>query len=241
MNRTALPIALLAISGCAPLAPQTERAQIHPTVLKLLLPDERQAAYEEILSWERRSCESEHDDGECPFGGPERADHVIVCPQRTGPPLFAVAQYSDTCQEIVLIDGDGTVIPLLPQCDSWHDELSDSVEIRDLNNDGVLEMIFAPPYGSSDESDWDCRVLHVVSISRRPRRLLSVAFEKRHSRWKDTYPMFWSWRVVEGPRPGVHDVELGICSILGTDVRPCVSYRWSDEAKGFLGPSGGYD
>lgn len=198
---------------------------VDPVVAKLKDPAQRDEAFRTILSWQKyRSKPS----------APERIfkplRHVVECPQKVGPPIYAVfpmtsyEQRAEPKGHIMLIDADGAMIPYYINANSIDD---DSV-FKDINGDGVIDEISTINFSRS-------QILHVLPMTRDQTPSLNIAL--RGSPFKTK----WSWQLVETSEPGISKIELGPLDSKTGKLIPKTDYKWSKETSQYVGPAGGGD
>ena len=203
---------------------------VDPIVSKLTDSKQRDEAFRTILSWQKyRSKPS----------APERIfrslRHVVVCPQKKGPPVFAVfpsnifEQRDAPKGHIILIDADGAIIPYYCNANS----IDDHSEFKDINGDNVIEEVSTISFGTKKGS---AKVLHVLPVTRDQRPALNIVFKEREAKNAE-----WSWRLVEQKEPGVFRIELGPMDTDTGRFSPKESFHWSKEKSDYVGPEGGGD
>ena len=219
---------MLVLVGCS--SPPALPREVNPTVARLAQADTRDDAFRRIISWQKYRGTPAYTEEDA-----ETIRYHVVCPQVTGPPIFAV--FPDTNYEhnlapkghIVLVDADGTLIPF------WLGANSVNGAFADINGDGIVECVDVVPSGD------EC-VLYVLPITREQRPVLFVAFNRQ----SDTTPR-WSWRLVASDTPGVASIQLGPVvpttdevpyDAWPTNINPAVTYSWSRATREYEGPSG---
>jgi hypothetical protein len=197
---------------------------VDPVVSQLSDPDRRDDAFRMILSWQKyRSKPS----------APERIfkplRHVVVCPQKKGPPIIAVFPMSSYEQRaapkghVILIDADGAIIPCYINANS----IDDHSEFKDVNGDGVVDEISTINFSSA-------QVLHILPVTRDQIPALNIVLKE--SGFNKTE---WSWRLAETNEPGVFSIELGPLDADTGQLVPKARYQWSKETSAYVGPAGG--
>lgn len=224
-------LTILLLIGCATRPPLPR--EVNPTVALLTRTETRDEAFRKIITWQKYRGTPPYTEEDT-----EVLRYHIVCPQVTGPPIFAV--FPDTNYEhslapkghVVLVDADGTLIPY------WNNANSISGEFADINADGIVECVDVVPSGD------EC-VLYVIPITREQRPILFVAFNRE----SDTTPR-WSWRLISSTTPGVASIQLGPIvpstdeipnDVWPTNITPVVTYSWSRATREYEGPSGAPD
>lgn len=199
---------------------------IDPIVAKLTDPAQRDEAFRTILSWQKyRSKPS----------SPERTfkplRHVVVCPQKEGPPLHAVFPMVSfeprplPKGHIMLIDADGAIIPYYINANS----IDDHSEFKDINGDGIIEVLSTIGFGKA-------QILHVLPMTREQVPSLNIVLKQ--SSFTKTE---WSWQVTPTNDPSVSTIELGPIDKETKKLVPKAQYKWSKEKSDFIGPAGGGD
>lgn len=199
---------------------------VDPVVSRLTDPASRDDAFRTILSWQKyRSKPS----------APERIvkslRHVAVCPQKSGPPLYAVfpkttyEQRAAPKGHIILIDADGAIIPYYLNANS----INDSSEFKDVNGDGVIDEIGTIGFG-------DAEVLHILPVTRDQTPSLNIVLQENGLNRTE-----WSWRLSETHQSGVFAIELGPLDPGTSGLVPKARYEWSNETSSYAGPAGGGD
>lgn len=201
---------------------------VDPTVSKLADPTLRDDAFREVLSWQKyRSKPSAPDNIFKPLR------HVVVCPQKQGPPIYAVfpsnryEQRSAAKGHIMLIDADGAIIPYYHNANS----IDDSSEFKDVNGDGVVDEVGTISFGTSAGS---AEVLHVLPVTREQSPALSIVLKE-----SDRHKAEWSWKLAETSEPGVCSIEIGPLDAKTNKLLPKARYTWSKEKSQYVGPAGG--
>ena len=202
-------------------------AAIDPIVSKLALPDARNEAFRTVISWQKYRTKP---------SAPEREykplRHVVVCPQKTGPPIYAVFPWTSYEQReapkghVILVDADGAIIPYYLNA-NWIDDQS---EFKDVNGDGVIDEVHIIHFHGAD-------VLHVLPMTRDQCPILNIVLKlkkKRGSRETE-----WSWRLVGTATPNVFSIEIGPLNAKSEEIIPRARYEWSKEKKEYVGPPGG--
>ncbi len=197
---------------------------VDPTVSKLSDPAQRDEAFRAILAWQKyRSKPS----------APERIfkplRHVVVCPQKEGPPVYAVfpmtsyEQRAEPKGHIILIDADGAIIPSYCNANS----IDDHSEFKDVNGDGVVDEVGTINFGGA-------QVLHILPVTRDQRPSLNIVLKE--SGFNQTE---WSWKLAATHEPDVFAIELGSLDAETGKFSPKESFNWSKEKSDFIGPDGG--
>lgn len=200
--------------------------KVDPVVSELTNPARRDDAFRKILSWQKyRSKPS----------APERLfktlRHVVVCPQKEGPPIYAVFPMTSYEQRdapkghVILIDADGAILPYYMNANS----IDDDSEFKDVNGDGIVEEVSTLNIGRE-------QVLHILPVTRNQTPSLNIAL--RQSGFNKTE---WSWHLVATREPGVFSIELGPMEAESGKLIPKARYQWSKETSSYVGPAGGVD
>lgn len=197
---------------------------VDPTVSKLSDPAQRDEAFRTILSWQKYRTKTT---------APERIfrplRHVVVCPQKKGPPVYAVFpsnifEHRDAPKgHIMLIDADGAIIPYYCNANS----IDDHSEFKDVNGDGVVDEVGTINFGGA-------QVLHILPVTRDQRPSLNIVLKE--SGFNETE---WSWKLVATHEPDVFAIELGPPDAETGKFSPKESFNWSKEKSDYLGPEGG--
>lgn len=175
-----------------------------------------------------------------------KVNHVVVCAQPQGPPIYAVfkAERYDLRQgggpgkaigHVILFDSNGKQIPFCMNANSIQGVF------EDVNGDGIVENVEphtispAAPRGVKLERP-GVNTLIVLPIVRNPTPLLYVAYGiERHT--KDDSG--WSWEVSPPGKDGMREIRFGPKQ--GGKVTPQAVYTWAPEQHRYLGPEGAYD
>jgi ankyrin repeat protein len=195
--------------------------QVIPIVASLSDPAQRDTAFRTILSWQKYRSK---DAGVVRIFKPLR--HVVVCPQKEGPSIYAAFQRTPYEQRalpkgsMTLIDGDGAIIDLY--------YLDDHSEFRDINGDGVLDLI--DPISTTDEIS----VLQVFPVTRRQSPSLNILIRE-----KGFDEAEWSWRLCKTDAPDIWAIEVGPIDPTTKELTPKAVYKWSKESQQYVGPQGG--
>lgn len=202
----------------------TPPQSLDPTVSKLSDPTQRDDAFRTILSWQRYRSKTD---------APERIvkplRHVVVCPQREGPPIHAVfpaCSYEIRAEpkgHIMLIDADGAIIPSYLNANS----IGDPSEFRDINGDGIVDEVGTIGFGGA-------RVLHVLPVTRDQTPALNIILKENGSGKTE-----WSWKLTGTSEPGVFSIELGPLDAETGKLVSKARYAWSKEDSKYVGPVGG--
>jgi hypothetical protein len=211
--------AALLFLGCA----KVDSPKLNPVVKKLRSVETRDAAFREIISWQKYKEEDPaYHEKEA-----KHIEHVVECPQPDGSSIFSVffAQKGKPRGHIILIDSDGTIIPFYSNANSIHGIF------RDVNGDGVVENVEHWRYGDKRCVD----LLHVIQITPDPWPILRVAYNRGQPEEK------WSWEAIESNTPRIFDIVLGPTAKDTGKVVPKVVYKWSDVNGKYEGPLGGMD
>ncbi len=213
---------LIKVVPALPLAVDPDRVQPHGS--KALRDD----AFRTILSWQKYRSKPD---------APERIfkplRHVVVCPQKEGPPIYAVfpmtsyEQRAEPKGYIILIDADGAIIPYYCNANS----IDDHSEFKDINNDGVVEEVSTISFGTKAGS---AKVLHILPVTRDQRPILNIVFKEGGADKEE-----WSWKLAETKEPGVFSIELGHLNSETGQISPKESFHWSKEKSDYFGPEGG--
>lgn len=184
-----------------------------------------------------------------------KINHVLVCPQESSGPLYAVfVESKDAVNKryglgpgkplggVKLFDSDGNFIPYYCKANFIQGIFAD------VNGDGIIENIDSLHTGSREES-WFAKVLHVISITKEPRPILCIAYDRER---KSKEP--WAWRAVDLDNDGILEIQFGpVIRVNGNvstsiyddgrnkEIDPIVTYRWSADEKDYVGPDGGND
>jgi hypothetical protein len=187
-------------------------------------------------------------------GGPTGTvivNHVVVCPQPQGEPLYAVfkdehyavwsgAGPGKPLGHVLLFDSDGKYVPFYLNANApWG-------VFADVNGDGIVENVRAISYGGLRSA---ATVLLVIPIMEKPVPLLCLAYNPKHRKTGT-----WAWQVADARKDGVLQIQLGpVVSILGDpahsredngtnkQINPVVTYTWDKDKKAYVGPAGGDD
>lgn len=201
---------------------------VDSTVSKLSDPMQRDEAFRTILSWQKYRSKPD---------APERIfktlRHVVVCPQKEGPPMFAVfpmtsyEQRAEPKGYIVLIDADGAIIPYYCNANS----IEDHSEFKDINGDGVVDEVSTIGFGTEAG---DAEVLHILPVTRDQRPALNLVLKEQ-----DGDKPKWSWRLMATNEPGIFSIELGSLDSETGQFSPKESFKWFNEKSDYIGPAGG--
>ena len=172
----------------------------------------RDGAFRFLLRWNESGCE------EC------RVDEAAILTQGDGRSMLAVFEPDDDEdtelgeREVWLFDQEGRLI---------YTGTVHPGDFRDLTGDGTNDLVIDCSWTTDDDRDFE--VFSILSTNQIMRPLLIVCCDEVGNE-----P--WSCR----PRPsspGIQDVEIG----RGWDENftPIVTYRWSPEARAYVGPKGG--
>jgi ankyrin repeat protein len=195
--------------------------QVIPIVASLSDPAQRDTAFRTILSWQKYRFK---DTGVERIFKPLR--HVVVCPQKEGPPIYAVfpwVSYEQRAQAkgyTIFIDGDGAITGM--------NSLNDHSEFRDINGDGVFDTI--DTLSTTD----GINVLQVFPVTRVQSPSLNILIRE-----KDTDETEWSWRLSKTESPDIWAIEVGPIDPTTKELSPKALYKWSKEAQQYVGPQGG--
>lgn len=213
--------AALLFLGCAKVDPP----KLNPVVKRLRSVETRDDAFQEIISWQKyKEEEPEYHEKEA-----KHIEHVVECPQPDGSSIFSVffLRKGKPRGHIILIDSDGTIIPVY-----WGANVIEG-EFRDVNKDGVVENVDHLRCGGDSTVDVD--LLLVIPMTRKQEPILRVAYNRKGSEAK------WSWEMIESNTPGIFDIVLGPTAKDTGKVVPEVVYKWSGVNGKYEGPLGGMD
>jgi ankyrin repeat protein len=194
-----------------------------PIVASLSDLAQRDTAFRTVLSWQKYRSK---DAGVERIFKPLR--HVVVCPQKEGPPIYAVFPWSPYEQRaiekngVIFIDGDGAITGM--------SYLDDHSEFRDINGDGVFDTI-----ATLNTSD-GIAVLQVYPVTRVQAPSLNILIRE-----KDTDETEWSWRLNKTESPDIWAIEVGPIDPATKELTPKAVYKWSKESQQYVGPQGGDD
>ena len=199
--------------------------RMDPVVAALTDPARRDECFRRILSWQKYRAKPT---------GPERffkpLRHVVVCPQKTGPPLHAVFPMTNYEKRaapkghVILIDADGAIIPYYCGANS----LDDPGEFKDINGDGVIDEI------STIGTGGNAFILHVLPMTRDQQPSLNILLRKKG--FDETE---WSWRLTVTKESGVFALELGPQDPKTRQVIVKAAYQWSRPTQTYSGQEGG--
>ncbi|HUX00288.1 MAG: YdjY domain-containing protein [Phycisphaerae bacterium] len=210
-------------------------------VQELLDPAKRNAALDKLMQLNHYK------------GGPHDTalvNHVVVCPQPKGEPLYAVFKdehYADWSGaglgkprgHVLLFDSDGKYVPFYKNAnDPWG-------VFEDVNGDGIVENVESWYCGELRS----CTILHVIPIVEKPMPLLCVAYNPKQRKTET-----WAWQMADAGKDGALQIQLGpVVKILGDpahsrddngtnkQINPVVTYTWDKDKKAYVGPAGGDD
>ena len=174
-----------------------------------------------------------------------KVNHVVVCPQADGGPLYAVFKAEGyerrmgggpgkAIGHVILFDGKGTEHPF------WHNANSISGLFRDVNGDGIVENVEtnsispAAPPGMPLER-FSVKVLHVLPIVLKADPVLLVAYGIGQPGHPEDKPP-WHWRAVDLDADGRLEIQFGPKTEKGLE--PQATYTWSEKDKRYVGPDG---
>jgi len=196
--------------------------QVIPIVASLSAPAQRDTAFRTILSWQKYRSK---DAGVERIFKPLR--HVVVCPQKEGPPIYAVFPWSPYEQRaiekngVIFIDGDGAITGM--------SYLDDHSEFRDINGDGVFDTI-------DTLTSEGIAVLQVYPVTRVQAPSLNIFIREKGADETE-----WSWRLSKTDSPDIWGIELGPIDPTTKELTPKALYKWSKELQQYVGPQGGDD
>ncbi len=232
--------AVLALSCATSLADEAADRRV---VLQLLDPERRQAAFVEIVSWQKYL-----DAERIPYRvtADKEVVEVVVCPQTEGSPIYAVLTRSGHRKVITLVAGDGTLIPVYRGANLLKGEL------LDINGDGGLEVIDSVgAVVSIGDAEVALEELYVLPITPEQEYVLAVAFQRRVPIPDPKGPgahfvpwppgSIWSWELQEADPKGTYSIVLGPRDRESGAIDPRAVYSWSATEKRWIGPSGGAD
>lgn len=191
---------------------------IDPTVAKLMIPSERDAAFRTILSWQKYRSKPAYMEREF-----KPLRHVVECPQREGPPIFAVFPISTfekraaPVGHIILIDADGAIIPHFMNANLLD---ADSI-FADINGDGVIDEVSTISFSKG-------AVLHVLPVTREQTPVLNIKLKRKG--FRDTA---WQWRVMKTEEQNVFAIELGPQDPTAKHINTRQGMVWSEEENTF--------
>ena len=125
--------------------------------------------------------------------------HVVVCPQKSGTPLFAVffegnsnrGEKTQTHQPIGgfgLIDGDGAFIRVYRGANLVEAKQD---AFRDINGDGIIHFVHSLRFKFDRHvSESEASVLQVIPVTREQQPILRIAYRR-------TGPQAYMWRLLE--------------------------------------------
>jgi len=229
-------------AGVAP-APSPDAADYpRQLVKKLLDPAERNATLAKLIQL-NPGCTGRPTDTAF-------VNHVVVCPQPKGEPLYAVfkdekfsfrfgAGLGKPLGHIILFDSDGKYVPFYRNANVI------SGVFADVNGDGIIENVEAIQYGLQHAAT----VIYVIPIVEKPVPLLCLAYNPWNRKTEK-----WAWQAADARKDGVLQIQLGpVIKILGDptysredngsnkQINPVVTYTWDKDRKMYVGPAGGDD
>jgi hypothetical protein len=160
-----------------------------------------------------------------------KVNHVVVCPQKSGSPLYAVFKAEGyekyfgggpgkPLGHVILFDSNGKYLPWYINANSIHGEF------EDVNGDGIVENVESI-HEESDGGKTNDR-LWVLPIVPGGRPILEVRYD----------PKRWSYRALkkgQGIPWEIWFIQKNKSTIASDST---VIYRWSKEKKAYEGPTG---
>lgn len=228
-------IILAALAGCAVFAGLVSlgmswaRDRKAVELVRLLQdPDRRDRALYDLLKTNRYYEGYSRDGKQHP---PEtcRVNHVVVCPQKNGDPLYAVFKAEGfennmgggpgrAVGHVIVFDSKGRHLPYYGNYNLVRKTF------RDINADGIVEHVESMRVVSHGREFY---VLWVLPITPGGKPILAVQYGPN-----------WSYKVQDDGR-GACEIQLGPGTSTAGDIVPTVSYRWSMERQRYEGPPGG--
>jgi hypothetical protein len=196
----------------------------HPVVVKLLSVNERQQAFEEIISWQKYR-------GEITYTAKVReVGHVVLCPQIEGTTLFAVFHGAEGKAEgwYTLLTGGGEIVP----CYNHYNFISQYDVFDDINGDGIIERV----YGSRlsplhfSEVQYEGVVVLPMTFPQKPSLIVVYNIEKNVERWR------WQLRKYLN-NPDIIEIQKKTSTYMET----MASYKWCPFSNTYNGQEGGID
>lgn len=234
--------ALLLSATAAPSAPSTEdERHLHPDVERLLIPAERNAAYARLWEagvWRGPGTYTEREKN--------RVRHVVVCPQRSGPPLFAVfldppegrSPWEEERAPVArghytFVAADGALV----RVHSGNNLLEGA--LVDVDQDGVLDAVSDIHHGVS--SGRSCNVLYVVPCTEAQRPSVRIAFQPRglDNALLDER-MSWALEIDQRTRAASLRIH-GSNPEDAAELHEIARWDWSPELGEWVGPEGAVD
>jgi hypothetical protein len=207
---------------------------LHEDVQQLLSRETRDAAMTRILA------RGEHR-GPGTYAEPTqkaRVGHVVMCPQPSGPPIFAVFLLGSMHKRenvagghLITVAGDGAIV----RCWCGNNSLEADAVFEDVNGDGVVDRIETMNCGV--EGGGNVRVLFVLPITEAVMPTLRIAIE-----WREPSLAEWqtAWRVVRAGGGEPVRVQIGPRDPkTGEPSKVTAEWRWHAERKAWVGPGGG--
>jgi len=222
--KKALLVLLFLAAGCALLdqQPVVNLTGVDPTVRSLLHPNQRQAAFEEIVSWQKYHGEKEYE--ERVWGS---VGHVVACPQPSSPPMFAIfsGPKGKTENGFSLVTAKGEFVNFFHAANSLHPPDA----CFDINGDGVVEIVTSWSCGGSS-NQWSCELLAVIPVTPEQTPSLAVAYNRGGREG------LWQWCLGHPTESGVRPIHLRKRINAGWET--VASWTWSPRDAAYLGPTG---
>ncbi len=196
---------------------------------KLLNINTRDEALKELLVLnkyytEYRGMDEDYDMGEC------SVNHVVVCPQTEGDPIYAVFKagstevsfgggYGKPLGHVILFDSDGNFIQYYKNANYIKGIFSD------INDDGIIENVESIANAFFCKSHGLVMVLSILPIKKPFMPIFCVAYEES-----------WDWKAVDLNNDNI--IELQIFPKVKPD--SVITFRWSKEMNQYTGYAGDY-
>ena len=221
-------------------APAADKPELHPDVAALLDAKQRDAAFQRILARGEHRGPGSYKQTEVDL----RVDHVMVCPQKNGLPIYAVFPVEDDAVEenlekpkgptghIITVTGDGAILRV------WKGNNWVEGQMGDANGDGIVERIETMHHGVGLHAETTVRVLFILPITEEVMPSLRVAFEVGQQ--PDICPEDMCWRVVPKTAKDPARVQIGTKDLdTGEFGEVTAQWRWLDKQAAWVGPGGG--
>lgn len=231
-------IAIECVIAQAPTPAQT----IAPDVQRLLWLDSRDAALGRILERGIYRGPGEYKESDRTL----TVRQVVICPQLSGPPLFAVFVRSHALEadglhvidsnteaslfkgHLIQIAADGAIV----RCYLGNNRVD--AAFADINGDQVIDRVETMRCSSIDDQEAHVTELFVVPVTEEAAPTLRIAFDAGEPRDRST------WRVVPASNTAPARIELGPRDPATGGLKSVTAtWSWDRKLRGWTGPGGG--
>jgi hypothetical protein len=197
---------------------------INPIVANLLSENDRQKAFDEIISWQRYEGEKRYEEKHGKVG------HVAFCPQQDGTPLVMVFHGENGKEEgaYTLLTLGGCIVSAYDG-ENYHRK---NDVLSDVNADGLIERIYDTRQGSINYRQVNYMKITVLPMTIIQKPILQVLCGI------DGNKVPWRWKLINNKN---NLNEIVIQKKVNGETETVAIYYWSDVVNEYCGPDGGLD